>query len=211
MGDGLLVHEVTSHEDVVHVAAPEQELVSQHALDNEAAGLIQPSRAGVATQHAQAQLACAAPARLLDSGLNERSSGPEALPAGVNCQPIDVQHVLARRECAGSTELGVPDYKAVDHGDENVVRPCALVEEPSAGGWRGGGGDVVGPGGGVELAESHIVPELGTSNRYHPDRMPQIRRLTTGPHQTLDDAACAGTERDEQKGLWIQYPRVAPS
>jgi hypothetical protein len=83
-GGRVFVHEVTSHEEVVHVATPEQELVAQNVLDHEAAGLIQPSRAGVATQYAQAELACAALARLLDSGLNELSSGPEASPAGVN-------------------------------------------------------------------------------------------------------------------------------
>jgi len=122
LGDGLFVHEVTSHEDVVHVAVPEQELVSQYALDHEAAGLIQPSRGGVATQYAQAELACAALASLLDSGLNEMSSGPEAS--------------------------------------------------------RGRGG-IVGPCGGVELPENLLVPELSSSNRYHPDRMPQIRHIAS--------------------------------
>jgi len=196
---------VTGHEDVVHVAAPEQKLVAQQTLDNEAASLIQPSRARVATQYAQAELASAALSCLLDRRLDERSSSSEASPAGVNSQPIDVQHVLVRRESAGSTELGVPDYEVVDHGDKYVVRMRPLVEERSADRWRGGRGDVVGPSGGVELPQNLLVPELSLSNRYHPDRMPQRFGSTKDhvPPYLGDPTGC----RQEK---WIQYPRVPP-
>jgi len=77
-----------------------------------------------------------------------------------------------RWEWAGPTELGVSDYDAVDHGDEYVVRACPLVEEPCANRWRGGGGEVVSPRGGV-LPENLLVPELSSTNRYHADRMAQ--------------------------------------
>ena len=212
MRDGLFVHEVTRHEDVVHEATPEPELVSQQALDNEAAGLIQPSGAHVATQHAQAELASAALSCLLDRRLDERSSGSEASPVRVNSQPIDVQHVLARRERAGSTQPGVPDHEAVDHGDEHVVWARPLVEEGGADRWKGRGGDVVGPSGGVELPQNLLVPELSLSNRYHPDRMPQRRPSTKDqvPPYLGDPTCCRrGSAKEPEK--WIQYPRVSAS
>jgi len=194
VGTGSAFNEVKSPKHVVHVAALEQELVSKYALDNEAAGLIQPSRAVIATQYAEAQLACAAVACLLDSGFDELSTDPEASAVGVDAEPIELQHVLVRRESDGPTELAVSGDDAVDLSDEHVVGSCPLVEERSAGRGCRGGRDVVGPGDGVQVPEKGVVPALTSSNRYHPDRMPQRCPPTKGhvPSSAGDVTGCRG-------------------
>ncbi len=46
--------EVVRHQNVIGVAAVKQELVSQDALDDEPAGLVQPSSSHVVAQHLKA-------------------------------------------------------------------------------------------------------------------------------------------------------------
>jgi hypothetical protein len=174
------VCEVTSHEDVVHVATLKQELRAQDALDHEAAGLVQPSGAGVATQYTQAQLACSAVSGFLDGSLDQPSTDTASSPVGVNRQPVELHHVLVRRELDRPAELRVTGDNTVSLGDKDVIGPSPLGEERAADRWCWGRGDIVGPGGVIQPSEDGIVCQLRSSNRYHWNRMPHMRWSTQG-------------------------------
>ena len=105
----LLGDELASHEDVVDVAAVKEELCSKDALDREATGLVQQPGTGVGTQDAEAQLVCAAALCLLHGRLDEPATGTVALSLRINCQPVESQHMIVRRERDRLTELQVAD------------------------------------------------------------------------------------------------------
>jgi len=105
----LLRGELAGHQDVVDVAAVKEELCSKDALDREATGLVQQPGTGVGTQDAEAQLVCAAALCLLHGRLDEPATGTVALSLRINCQPVESQHMIVRRERDRLTELQVAD------------------------------------------------------------------------------------------------------
>lgn len=181
---------MTRHEDVVDVATTQQELGAQYALDLEAAGLVKSPGSGVATQHPQAQLARPAAGGLLDSGLDEPSSGALAPMVGVNAEPIDLQNVIMGREADGPAQLRVPDDHAVKLGHEHVLGRGSLVEERRTR-WRcRARGGVIGPGGGVQPRQGEVVPRLSSANRYHRNRMAQRRRSANRAVMVMPGVLC---------------------
>src|SRR5665811_2354952 len=90
--------ELARHQDVVDVAAVKEELCSKDALDHEATGFVQQPGAGVGTQDAKAQLVCAAGLCLLYGRLDEPATGTAALSLRINCQSVECQYMVVRRE-----------------------------------------------------------------------------------------------------------------
>ena len=116
---------------------------------------------------------CAAALCLQYGRLDEPATGTVALSLRINCQPVEGQHVIVRRDRDRLTELRVADDDTLNLGDEYVVGPRLIREERGAHRRGRTGRDVSGPRGCVHLSENGVVLRTGFSNRQHRDRMPQ--------------------------------------
>ena len=111
--------EIERHQHVVHVAPLEPELLTEHALDPEAARFIEPACGRVRRQHPKRETPRAPRPGLADGGSHQPA--PEALAPSrrIDRQALDPQDVGVCRQGRDRPELDVPGHLVVD------ARPAA--------------------------------------------------------------------------------------
>lgn len=102
--------------------------------------------------------------------------GTAAMSLRINCQPVESQHMIVRRERDRLTELRVSDDDTLNLGNEHVLGPRPLREERGTDRRGRAGRDVSGPRGCVHPSENGVVLRTGLSNRQRRARMPQRTR-----------------------------------
>src|ERR1700761_6915354 len=106
---GLRVGQVEPHEEVVDVAALEQERLAQGAVDLEAATRVEVPGAAIAAEDAQPQPSIALVPGAIDRGVEQLAADPLATPRRVDREPFHFERVARRLELRPRPEQEVAD------------------------------------------------------------------------------------------------------